>query len=85
MGAGLPCTAVPFEPAGGFDGLVRFNPGASEFGPSADLSLSWGGNSSGMRQLWEPDAAAPNLYHEAAGRYEARWRTGSRRWVGTAY
>ena len=56
----------------GFDGLVHFNPGASEFGPSADLSLFWGGNASGMRGLWETDATAPNLYDEAAGRYEAR-------------
>ena len=56
----------------GADGLLRFNPGASGLGASADLSLSWGGNASGMRQLWETDSTAPNLYHEAAGRHQAR-------------
>ena len=60
----------------GLNGLARFNPGASELGPSASLSLAWGESASGVRRLWENGAAAPDPYGVPAGRYEAHFAYG---------
>ena len=60
----------------GLHGLARFNPGPSELGPSASLSLAWGESASGVQRLWESDAAASGRYGVSPGRYEARFAYG---------